>query len=379
MTSLSVESPYSQAPLDLTRSTFRLVELQPCSPTELIKCHLTTHALPPDCPPFVALSYTWDHISPKDTIELSGTPFLVGHSLWTFLDEMRSQKKFQTYWIDAICIDQSNVQERNHQVQLMKVIYSQAESISIWLGPVEEGSLCVEAVEFLRDVYDWLVCKGFMTFLRGEPGIEIDTIIALCQNKYWERMWIFQEVVLARVATIYFGPWTIRIDDFYSMVSILKHGDILETPCTTYDGTKRAGLSVVIDLLTYRAVKARETKSSKSLDYAMRYCMNRKATDVRDRIYGLLGVMEEELSWLEVDYQIIPMDLWTKILAYFCRKRPVESIYRLSSSEYLGWLVAEALELDISKKTIREFIKTQDALYGEPSELSDSEGEDFCQ
>ena len=121
----------------------------------------------------------WDHMSPKDTIELNGMPIPVGHSLWTFLDEMRSQGRFRTYWIDAICIDQSNVQERNHQVQLMKVIYSQAESVSIWLGPVEEGSLCIEAKEFLGDLDTWPNCEDFSFFAHCESGIESDTFVAL--------------------------------------------------------------------------------------------------------------------------------------------------------------------------------------------------------
>jgi hypothetical protein len=369
VTSLPLESPYSQAPLDLTGSTFRLVELQPRGPTDLIKCRLTTHALPPDCPSFVALSYMWDHISPKDTIELNGTLVLIGHSLWTFLDEMRSQKRFRTYWIDAICIDQSNVQERNHQVQLMKNIYSKAESVSIWLGPADEGSFCIEAMEILRDMENWLDCNGFTLFVRGESGIEQEIILALCQNKYWERMWIFQEVVLACEATIYFGPWNVRLDVLRSMILNMKYSGDGNIPWTGYDETERVRLSLVSNLLLYRSLGLGRSV----LHLAMWYCRDRKATYVRDKIYGLLGVMGEDFPGLEVDYRIKLMDLWTKVFAYLCRRTPEQLTPLIIPAEELGKMVAEALDLEISDETIIEFIEAQYALYGKPSELSDTE------
>ena len=354
MASISVESPYSQAPLDLTGSTFRLVELQPCGPTDLIKCRLTTHPLPPDCPPFVALSYMWDHTSPKDTIELNGMPFSVGHSLWTFLDEMRSRGRFRTYWIDAICIDQSNIYERNHQVQLMKDIYSEAESVSIWLGPVEEGSLCIEAMEFLRDLETWPNGKAFTTLSYGDLGVEHQTIIDLCQNKYWERMWIFQEVVLARVATICFGPWTIRFDAFHSI--------ILNTHPRFRDN--EVGLSFVGDLIMFIELRRGQAVH---LYLAIRYCRTRKVTDIRDRIYGLFGISETRVSTIGVDYQIEPMDLWKKVLAYICQKELASHSTYPPPPALVGEQLAEALELDISAETIREFIETHYALYGKPS------------
>lgn len=89
-----MNNPYAQAALDPRGTEFRLVELQPCGPTDIVKCHLSTHPLPPNCPTYVALSYMWDHVSLKDMIELNGVVFEVGHSCWTFLNEMRSQKKF---------------------------------------------------------------------------------------------------------------------------------------------------------------------------------------------------------------------------------------------------------------------------------------------
>jgi hypothetical protein len=368
MTAVIFQTPYFQAPLDLTGSSFRLVELQPCSPTDIIKCHLTAHPSPPDCPPFVALSYMWDHTSSKDTIHLNGTPFLVGHSLWTFLNEMRSRDKFQMYWIDAICINQSNIRERNHQVQLMNVIYSQAKSVYIWLGLIEERCLSIEAMEFLKDVDSWHEdSKPYLLLESGKiTSIQHDTIVALCQYKYWDRMWIFQEVVLAREATIYIGPCTMRLVTFQSIIQKLEPSCIESmmpwvegtTRWAEYDDTERVGLSFVCDLLLYR----RRRKFDTTLRHAIQHCRARKATDVRDRIYGLFGVLQARVSSIGVDYHIEPIYLWIKVFAYVCRNEVAVQTPYILSIEQVGERLAEALELEISYETIRKFIETQKAI-----------------
>jgi hypothetical protein len=91
-----MDSPFIHAPLDPRSTEFRIVELQACGPTDIVRCRLTTHQLPPSFPQYVTLSFMWDHISPKDTIELNGVHVQVGHSLWTFFNQTRLQKTFTT-------------------------------------------------------------------------------------------------------------------------------------------------------------------------------------------------------------------------------------------------------------------------------------------
>lgn len=70
-------------------------------------------------------------------------------TLWHFLDEMRLSHNFGLYWTDAICIDQSNVQEHKHQVQMMRQIYSRAESVIVWLGAADTTALSNLAMDIL--------------------------------------------------------------------------------------------------------------------------------------------------------------------------------------------------------------------------------------
>jgi hypothetical protein len=133
---------YDAVPLAHGTSTnIRVIEIldSPAGNTpwadSLIFCQFHTISLD-DPPPYTALSYTWG--SPDDTrmIELDGQSFEIRRNLWDFLNEARARggKRPDRLWIDAICIHQAHVSERNHQVGLMGEIYSKAENVVVWLG-----------------------------------------------------------------------------------------------------------------------------------------------------------------------------------------------------------------------------------------------------
>src|ERR1700710_276796 len=111
----------SYSPLSLSSSEIRLLRLEPGSTGEIIKCSLFRVDLN-DSPQYEALSYMW---GPKDTkpLELNGKPHLVRENLWQALNPLRFQDQPRILWIDALCIDQKNVLERNHQVMQMHLIY----------------------------------------------------------------------------------------------------------------------------------------------------------------------------------------------------------------------------------------------------------------
>lgn len=82
------------------------------------------------------LSYAWGDSKPEHLLLINGQKFYVKKNLFDFLENTRGQTKYKhvEYWIDALCIDQSNVAERNHQVAQMGMIYSKARHVIAWLG-----------------------------------------------------------------------------------------------------------------------------------------------------------------------------------------------------------------------------------------------------
>ncbi|PMD56072.1 uncharacterized protein K444DRAFT_484794, partial [Hyaloscypha bicolor E] len=110
-----------------------------------IQCEIETYKLR-DCPPFTALSYTWGAEDNEKEISLNGLSKTVRLNLARFLrharDDMNSYPSGSAsshapigyLWIDALCINQENVRERNAQVAIMRDIYKEAKRIVRWLG-----------------------------------------------------------------------------------------------------------------------------------------------------------------------------------------------------------------------------------------------------
>jgi hypothetical protein len=90
----------------------------------------------------------WGSNANSRNIDICGKSYEIGHNLWLALLELRLGDRERIMWIDAICINQEDSSERNHQVGQMSLIYSQALMVIVWLGPETEDSH--EAIPFLK-------------------------------------------------------------------------------------------------------------------------------------------------------------------------------------------------------------------------------------
>ncbi|KAH9207480.1 heterokaryon incompatibility protein-domain-containing protein, partial [Leptodontidium sp. 2 PMI_412] len=121
-------------PLDKSSSKIRLIHLQPRSRNNNIICQLCIVDLDADDLKYEALSYEWGETNISRSILLNGKEFSVRENLWSALTYLRHDEVERVLWIDAICIDQSDKGERNHQVGLMAQVYSRASRVVVWLG-----------------------------------------------------------------------------------------------------------------------------------------------------------------------------------------------------------------------------------------------------
>lgn len=124
-------------PLEIDVQETRMLKVLPALSKEgLIRCEVQHVRLDVDHYfDFDALSYMWG--SPKASsrkILINEARFRVRKNLWNFLSISRINRPGRWLWIDAICIDQANTKERNHQIHLMRKIYSSACEVLIWLG-----------------------------------------------------------------------------------------------------------------------------------------------------------------------------------------------------------------------------------------------------
>ncbi|KAE9362895.1 hypothetical protein N431DRAFT_281813, partial [Stipitochalara longipes BDJ] len=168
---------FQYEPLDPKVDSIRLLELEPKDNEETLSCKLI-HMPFRNTPVYEALSYRWGSPDVTITILLNGTPFIIRQNLHDALLGLRQEHKPRVLWADAICIDQSNLEEWKRQVRLMDAVYTRASRVLIRLdgsdrriqSMFESGSITDE--------------KRYCTWV--------------CGHAYWTRLWIIQEVTLSR-------------------------------------------------------------------------------------------------------------------------------------------------------------------------------------
>lgn len=97
---------------------------------------------------YECLSYAWGQVGHDQPLTLNNSSFLISSTLHTALQHLRHPQRSRKIWIDAISINQADVEERSQQVAIMRTIYKSAKRVIVWLGPATESS--EKAMAFLK-------------------------------------------------------------------------------------------------------------------------------------------------------------------------------------------------------------------------------------
>lgn len=189
---------YQHKPLDDSSREIRLVNLQPGLEPDPI--HVTlSHALLDGNVAYDALSYAWGDPNITLPITIDGLPFQVTVNLESGLRHLRLPTEPRTIWIDAICIHQTNLEERGHQVRRMGSVYANARNVLVWLGPATDDSdLAMEIID--RGIWDRIVRverleEPRVPFLEEFGSVRrLKAITKFFARAWWRRGWIIQEV-----------------------------------------------------------------------------------------------------------------------------------------------------------------------------------------
>jgi hypothetical protein len=154
MASESAQPPqlvYTYTALDHSKAEIRLVRVYPAgNKTAELKCDLFHSALSEIAGQYFALSYVWGIANDKVVISLKERRFEITRDLAAALRHLRRNDASVDFWIDSICINQTDNAERTHQVQCMRDIYSQAARVYAWLD--EPKPVTQEAWNFVREL-----------------------------------------------------------------------------------------------------------------------------------------------------------------------------------------------------------------------------------
>lgn len=199
---LSVETTFTYHPL-VPRSGIRFIVLHPGSFSDPIEVNVLHTTLRHDLP-FDALSYTWGDHGTLRRIAVRGRKrcsLHVTENLESALRHLRYPDRKKILWIDALCINQRDRDERSSQVMRMGAIYGRGKNVCIWLGEARDGSN--EAMDFIQQVST----LGKLDKLIKDPTVvkKWQALAALMRRSWFSRRWIIQEVAFARKATVYCG------------------------------------------------------------------------------------------------------------------------------------------------------------------------------
>ncbi|KAF2084285.1 hypothetical protein K490DRAFT_1867, partial [Saccharata proteae CBS 121410] len=129
---------YTYEQLSCNDST-RLLTIYPGSWESPLRCSLTETPFSENAV-YTALSYTWGSQVTDVLLDCDGKILYITRNLANALRRIRSERIAYAFWIDAVCINQSDPLERSQQVSLMKRIYESAADVLVWLGEEAEDS-----------------------------------------------------------------------------------------------------------------------------------------------------------------------------------------------------------------------------------------------
>jgi len=296
---------------------FRILTLKPAETRDAeINCTTAVHSFDDDCnPPYSALSYTWGKKEEGDPkIALNNTLITVTRNLDQALRYIRSKDEETTWWIDQLCIDQKEKDEKTAQVSRMKQIFSSAKLVNSWVG--EAGTDFQQLKNFIKehqsilrrnelriqgrprhdeinekdptkkhqstsredesrirvrikhdDIYEKDIVKRL-------PGKMVMPVIKKFFNdrQYWSRLWVIEEVVLAQKRRIRCGDEDMDISELRQLLEAQK--------------------KLLVDFsLNWFSTFGMSARSERRLHEALIVAWNANTTKAVDRIYGVLGLV----------------------------------------------------------------------------------------
>jgi hypothetical protein len=172
---------YQYSPLSDRRENIRLIRLLPAETEEAeIRVELLEYSLAASRRSrhsYEALSYVWGDVHPPQSIFIGDDHLVVTPNLYAALVQLRDAHFPRIIWIDAVCINQADTDEKEDQIQSMAKIYGMAKRVIVWLGQAADGS--DEALEAIRTA-----------------GIELAqpfdkrAVDCLLQRTWFKRIWV---------------------------------------------------------------------------------------------------------------------------------------------------------------------------------------------
>ena len=313
---------------------------------------------------YETLSYVWGDPNLSNEIIANGSVIKITKNLHTALCYLRSPDIPRVIWADGICINQLDLDECSSQVRLMDNIYRQARGVQIWLGEAED---IVSDTEQLAELDLWVpkdTIKRFTEFLQSEqlrstlpplapedatlevniPGafrimellaaghhlyqmpffkvtspeviepcpvwfLSMRSLAVILSRPWWTRVWTVQEAMLSAQATVHIGDYQAPLSLFLGLYQNIRNHDSV---CCSAAQLLWYGNNDTIVFITHATARIGQILSFNddglngriTLSRALMVASTRKASNPRDHVYGLHGVLYSKDRLIKPNYQI---------------------------------------------------------------------------
>ena len=342
-------------------------------------------------PPFIALSYTWGlSRDGRHEIRVNGAPTHIRSNLLDALYSIRghiniararlfsarrerfgdaddvlagslanlslystggpletSPERWLHFWIDALCINQTDIDERNAQVALMQNIYASAAFVLVWLD--SQRNKCQDSLDFIEETDP----RWFAPYIQRDWVQRPPQLWPLFGAAYWSRMWVVQEFVLARSILVAAGstflPWSDHMEELFP-------------PIDDIDVMVNEGDDNMILIIQERHEHPRRQEQGfyRSMLSLLARHMYLKCHDPRDRIFALLGLFgareRSSNDTFRADYSMSAEELYRLIMSQASR-----FLSREGSLRTLHSYVSSALGVDFDYEEVRQRSSTSRA------------------
>lgn len=299
-------------PLDGSKRQIRLMRMLPAANEhdETIGCEVQIFSLD-DNPVYSALSYCGTKAPPSETISLNGKSFPVQPNLHDYLRIRRHEENASDWiFIDAVCIDQDDENEKRAQLRLMSDVCQNATVVIAWVG-IEVYMTMEQLIQYQQMHTPWA----------EDASLAVAFNKTFIKSSYWLRGWIVQEILLAKRLVVRCGQLTVDPEILFRHLtnvlvgSSFANSSSLPTPVSTsvdaFSAHMQAESKAMWILGTRRSAQdaphvLRTEPLSKALDrYHPQLC-----TERHDVVFSLLSLTR---SCIQPDYNMPILDLYLAV------------------------------------------------------------------
>lgn len=294
--------------LELEDGLIRVIWVLPDEQHKPIRCRMASIPLDDH---YIALSYVWGEDAATERIEVNGKPFYVRQNLHDFLHHARTSYPGEFLWIDAMCINQQDTEERNHQVRQMDRIYRSAHVVVSWLGSGDEDLEAWLPHDTSASITE-ISHETIQQYIEDAPvEVVLENLMTLSELEYWQRLWIVPEVLAAEKLQILYGRLSLSWSDLGVLLGYIftKEDTMNKIQAQQLREIRGSRMAAFVAERLEQTNAVRQYKFQTLLSsYGMNDC-----SDKRDRVFALI-TLAGDMEASEIDYNEDAQALCVRII-----------------------------------------------------------------